>query len=189
MLGLTRFFFFLTVDAIRTFINRFPSASHFDALHCQNSSNLEPGAEIRCDCIFKDNKSNITCHITEIDLSFNFFNQQIPAAFGNLSLLQYLILDDNMLSGPIPDELGNLTQLWSLFLDENELNGPLPPGLGKLSNLAALDLSFHDLRNVPNVNHENETLLHSPNWIIIQPNSEYIYRKEKECPVKYHYCL
>ncbi|XP_037492673.1 leucine-rich repeat receptor protein kinase EMS1-like [Jatropha curcas] len=153
------------LDAIRTFINRFPSTSYFDALHCQNSSNLEPGAEIRCDCMFKDTKSNITCHITEINIK-STLSGPIDDAISRLQYLQILDLSGHQLTGTLPKSLGNLTNLKNLDLSNNQLDGTIPSSfqhlklleelrlsnnyldgpitsLGNLQNLNTLDLSFN----------------------------------------------
>ena len=49
--------------------------------------------------------------VTELDLSENELTGPIPAALGDLELLQTLNLFTNALIGPIPDELGRLEHL------------------------------------------------------------------------------
>ncbi len=79
-------------------------------------------------------------------LGFNELTGPIPARLGNLSNLESLDLVANELTGPIPTELGNLTNLESLFLWENQLRGPIPAELGNLTNLGGLSLSGNQLR-------------------------------------------
>ena len=95
--------------------------------------------------------------VTELDLSGNALTGPIPAALGDLELLQTLNLAGhrwdptsqqsftNALTGPIPAGLGRLTSLSSLDLSENELTGPIPTSLGRLSNLGWLVLDRNEL--------------------------------------------
>ncbi|KAK7820573.1 putative lrr receptor-like serine/threonine-protein kinase [Quercus suber] len=80
-----------------------------------------------------------------LDLSKNHFNQEIPNWFSNrsTSLLEYLDLRDNSLSGKIPNSLGNLSQMQALLLGVNKLNGTVPKSLGLLSNLFAVSISHN----------------------------------------------
>ena len=74
--------------------------------------------------------------VTELELSSNLLNGEIPAELGSLSNLQLLSLWGNQLSGEIPAELGNLSNLQLLTLIDNpELSGPLP---GSFTSLSAL---------------------------------------------------
>ena len=70
-----------------------------------------------------------------LDLPKNLFNQKIPNWFSILStsLLEYLNLKDNSLSGKILDSLVQLKHLTNLDLSDNSLSGPIPSSLGNLS--------------------------------------------------------
>ena len=94
--------------------------------------------------------------VTELDLSGNELTGPIPAALGNLELLQTLNLGGrldstsrqwitNTLTGPIPDELGRLENLALLDLGWNELTGRIPDALGNLAYLESLDLGRNGL--------------------------------------------
>ena len=94
--------------------------------------------------------------VTELDLSGNELTGPIPAALGDLELLQTLNLGwrldstsrqwiTNTLTGPIPDELGRLENLALLDLGWNELTGRIPDALGNLANLESLDLGRNGL--------------------------------------------
>ena len=66
-------------------------------------------------------------------LSGNNLSGSIPAAFGNLTSLQYLSLDNNSLTGGIPSELSNLVNLERLRLNNNRLSGTIPAWLGDIT--------------------------------------------------------
>ena len=89
--------------------------------------------------------------VTGLELPGNGLKGPIPAALGDLALLQMLNLGyrwdpaaeqlfDNALTGPIPPALGRLTGLRWLYLGRNDLTAPLPAELGNLANLEELDL-------------------------------------------------
>ena len=67
----------------------------------------------------------------------------IPPELGNLTSLEVLNLDRNIISGEIPPELSNLTNLRSLDLGGNSLTGEIPPELGDLAGLESLDLGYN----------------------------------------------
>ena len=83
--------------------------------------------------------------VTELDLSGNELTGPVPAALGDLELLQILNLGGNALTGPIADELGRLENLKQLDLRNNALTGPVPVGLGRLTNLSSLSLWGNEL--------------------------------------------
>ena len=60
----------------------------------------------------------------------------IPVELGGLDSLQWLLLNDNALTGPVPVELGGLASLTGLLVHNNpDLAGPLPLALSSLSTL------------------------------------------------------
>eukprot|EP00833_Pecoramyces_ruminatium_P004153 jgi/Orpsp1_1/1178185/evm.model.c7180000064356.1 len=59
-------------------------------------------------------EKGITCengYIIKIEVAYHGLNGTIPPELGNLSKLEYLILNNNSLSGTIPPELGKLSNL------------------------------------------------------------------------------
>ena len=89
--------------------------------------------------------------VTRLVLPGNGLTGPIPAALGDLALLQTLNLGsrwdsnsqqsfENALTGPIPPALGRLTGLRELHLGGNDLTGPIPSELGNLENLEYLQL-------------------------------------------------
>jgi hypothetical protein len=65
----------------------------------------------------------------------NKLTSTIPAELGNLTNLQYLLLDNNRLIDGIPQVLGNLLALKVLWLQDNRLAGDIPPSFISLVNL------------------------------------------------------
>ena len=74
-------------------------------------------------------------------LQRNQLSREIPPELGNLASLEWLSLGGNQLSGEIPPELGNLSGLVALGLEENQLSGEIPPELGNLASLRRMDIS------------------------------------------------
>ena len=100
--------------------------------------------------------TNPAGRVTRLELPGNGLTGLIPAALGDLALLEVLNLGsrldstsqqwvENALTGPIPPALGRLTRLRRLFLHSNDLTGPIPAALGSLANLEHLDLSRNAL--------------------------------------------
>ncbi|KAD3066750.1 hypothetical protein R6Q59_019037 [Mikania micrantha] len=76
---------------------------------------------------------NLT-YLTEIDLSRNYINGTIPSGFRHLRV-SILSLLGNRISGPIPEEIGEISTLEELVVEDNLLEGPLPQNLGRLFRL------------------------------------------------------
>ena len=100
--------------------------------------------------------TNPAGRVTRLELPGNGLTGLIPAALGDLALLEVLNLGsrldstsqqwvENALTGPIPPALGRLTRLRRLFLHSNDLTGPILAALGSLANLEHLDLSRNAL--------------------------------------------
>jgi len=61
-----------------------------------------------------------------LDLSSNEFGSEIPASYGTLKGLQYLLLNNNAdITGTIPSTFSNLESLRGLFVDGTGLTGDL----------------------------------------------------------------
>ncbi|GJP80916.1 hypothetical protein CLOP_g11113 [Closterium sp. NIES-67] len=71
--------------------------------------------------------------------------QKIPDAIAQLSALDTLSLDHNLLAGAIPPTIGYLVSLTNLSLSGNFLEGSIPAGIFDLVNLRVLDLSTNSL--------------------------------------------
>ncbi len=71
--------------------------------------------------------------VTKVKLQKRGLTGQIPAALGDLAMLEELWLYTNKLTGSIPPELGNLTNLRWLFVADNDLGGRIPEALNNLS--------------------------------------------------------
>ena len=67
----------------------------------------------------------------------------IPAELGSLTILSYLFLADNLLTGEIPTELWlSLTYLEVVYISGNQLTGCIPDGLRGVVGLGGLALPF-----------------------------------------------
>lgn len=69
----------------------------------------------------------------------------IPSIFGNLQMLQSLVLIGNGITGTLPTNIGNLVHLKRLVLSGNNFSGGIPNSLGNLKELLILDLSRNSL--------------------------------------------
>ena len=69
----------------------------------------------------------------------------LPAELSNLSALEGLLLNDNILIGDIPAELGNLTNLTDLYLFNNKLTGTIPTQLASPTDMIDLQLNDNQL--------------------------------------------
>ena len=83
--------------------------------------------------------------VTELELSDNGLNGELPPQLGSLSNLEHLGLWRNQLTGSIPPELGDLNKLEVLGIAGNKLTGTIPPELGGLVNLTDLMLDVNGL--------------------------------------------
>lgn len=58
-----------------------------------------------------------------LDLGSNSFTGSVPENFGKLSTLEYLLLNDNPISGELPMTLANMTNLFGVIIDGTNLEG------------------------------------------------------------------
>ncbi|KAM5587930.1 hypothetical protein ABKV19_006401 [Rosa sericea] len=86
-------------------------------------------------------------NLTEIYLSENPLNANLPVSFRNLSTsFQKIKLANCSIRGNIPNDIGNLSSLIVLELENNQLSGPIPTSMGGLQNLQGLNLSNNKLQ-------------------------------------------
>ncbi|GKV29353.1 hypothetical protein SLEP1_g38288 [Rubroshorea leprosula] len=92
------------------------------------------------------NMGSVFPHLTNLIMSENSFQGQIPASFGDMKLLESLSLPNNQFSGRIPDSFGNLSSLVYLNLSNNRLSGGIPKLLVLGCPLTILILSDNNLQ-------------------------------------------
>jgi hypothetical protein len=68
-----------------------------------------------------------------VDLDYNSLVGPLPTELGNLSKLEFLLLNRNVLTGDIPAEFSGLGSLRLAFLDHNSLSGSLDNNLCELA--------------------------------------------------------
>ncbi|CAB9509229.1 LRR receptor-like serine threonine-protein kinase [Seminavis robusta] len=69
----------------------------------------------------------------------------IPTEYGQLSKLQYFLVDSASLTGSIPTEVGNLSDLIWLFLYDNQLTGSFPTEMGRMQALDTLWIWMNEI--------------------------------------------
>ena len=74
-------------------------------------------------------------------LQDNNLSGSLPATLGDMDSLDYLYLKNNNFSGDIPDELAGVTTLRRVDLRSNDLTGGIPAGFGSITRLRYLMLS------------------------------------------------
>jgi hypothetical protein len=93
---------------------------------------------------FPEAFGNLTA-LTSLNLDENFFYGSIPASIGNLKSLTVFRAQVNQLNGTLPTNIGDLTALKELRLGDNYLSGTIPSTIGNLTSLTYLDLGMNNL--------------------------------------------
>ncbi|GLT68740.1 hypothetical protein SLA2020_409450 [Shorea laevis] len=75
------------------------------------------------------NMSLVFPYLTNLIMSKNSIQGQIPTSFGDMNSLESLSLPNNQFSGSIPDSFGRLSSLVYLDLSNNQLSGGIPKSL------------------------------------------------------------
>ncbi|XP_014501046.2 receptor-like protein 12 [Vigna radiata var. radiata] len=83
--------------------------------------------------------------LKSIDLSSNYFSEEIPEEIEILFELVSLNLSRNNLTGKIPSNIGKLTSLEFLDISRNQIIGSIPTSLAQIDRLSVLDLSHNHL--------------------------------------------
>ncbi|KAJ7518272.1 hypothetical protein O6H91_21G061800 [Diphasiastrum complanatum] len=92
---------------------------------------------------------HITCSseqsVTRIDLPNLQLSGVLSPLIGDLSNLQYFMLQNNNFSGVIPPNFENLTNIGSIDLSNNSFTGVIPDIFGKMASLTYLRLNNNSL--------------------------------------------
>ncbi|RXI08609.1 hypothetical protein DVH24_022753 [Malus domestica] len=92
------------------------------------------------------NLSRLTSLLWFLNLSSNSLSGELPECLTHLGDLVILDVGDNKLSGHIPKWLGvSLQNLSTLVLSSNNFNGSMPPELCRLTNIQNLDVSVNNI--------------------------------------------
>ncbi|KAK4268202.1 hypothetical protein QN277_024888 [Acacia crassicarpa] len=90
--------------------------------------------------------SNLTGHVTKLDLQFYIVSGNIDSSLCDLQHLTYLNLNFNNFNGSkIPECIGSLGQLRELHILGSSIEGTILRGLQNLSNLRTLSLDNNNL--------------------------------------------
>ncbi|KAJ4981046.1 hypothetical protein NE237_031883 [Protea cynaroides] len=84
-------------------------------------------------------------HLQTMLLQNNLISGPLPVEIGNFKELQTLDLSGNQFVGEIPSSLGFLTRLSYMLLSKNKFSGQIPRTVANLTGLLFLDLSFNNL--------------------------------------------
>ena len=102
--------------------------------------------DYECDEHFKTlHNTKEFCCITHCDIT-NDCSAIIPESITDLTQLQVLKLEENLISGIIPSNIGGIDSLKYLYLDNNLIVGEIPNSIGNLLILRRLKLHSNDPR-------------------------------------------
>ncbi|PON98996.1 Serine/threonine protein kinase [Trema orientale] len=91
----------------------------------------------------------VTCstdgYVSALGLPSQSLSGTLSPSIGNLTNLQYLLLQNNAISGSIPATVGKLEKLQTLDLSNNTLTGEITDSVGNLKNLNYLRLNNNSL--------------------------------------------
>jgi len=119
------------------------NAAGYELDPCAARSSGKNFAGIGCACT-----ASQVCSITQIGLPCgNLVGSlgSVVAAMKDFTLLSYLDVDTNALTGTIPQATGEFAQLQLLDLNINSLTGTIPRELGNFANLEVLAVYINSL--------------------------------------------
>ncbi|XP_016548011.1 protein NSP-INTERACTING KINASE 3 isoform X2 [Capsicum annuum] len=91
----------------------------------------------------------VTCsfdgYVSALALPSQSLSGTLSPGIGNLTNLQYVLLQNNAISGHIPDVIGKLQTLQTIDLSNNKFEGKIPTSFEDLKNLNYLDVSYNNL--------------------------------------------
>ncbi|KAL5740304.1 hypothetical protein ACOSQ2_029484 [Xanthoceras sorbifolium] len=90
-------------------------------------------------------RNNSSYQLQFLTLDNNLISGMIPVSMSKLVLLQEISLSNNKIVGTIPDDLGRLSKLQKLDLSNNAINGSFPLSFTNLTSLVSLNLENNRL--------------------------------------------
>ncbi|XP_047331852.1 receptor-like protein 9DC3 [Impatiens glandulifera] len=84
-------------------------------------------------------------YLDELSLHNNMLSGALPSIFfNNHSMLSYLSISMNNLSGPFPQSISSLTELDGIDLSFNNFDGPIPQFISNLTDLRLFYLNYNN---------------------------------------------
>eukprot|EP00538_Stauroneis_constricta_P006313 CAMPEP_0119555374 /NCGR_PEP_ID=MMETSP1352-20130426/7615_1 /TAXON_ID=265584 /ORGANISM="Stauroneis constricta, Strain CCMP1120" /LENGTH=704 /DNA_ID=CAMNT_0007602127 /DNA_START=93 /DNA_END=2207 /DNA_ORIENTATION=+ len=109
-------------------------------------NDLVAGTHNRALCDWPGVTCGVGNEVTELDLSSQRIDGEIPLELYHLSGLAKLSLQDNLLAGPLPAEFGEAWPLMEFFdVSNNKLTGFIPSEYGEWYNLASFSIQRNDI--------------------------------------------
>ncbi|KAL2915424.1 hypothetical protein HK105_205040 [Polyrhizophydium stewartii] len=128
--------------------------------------------------------------ITALRLTGCGLSGKIPKEIGRLTQLRELWLDQNDFEGEIPIQIFKLENLKSLRLSRNMLGGDIPSLIRKLRNLEEIDISYTDIKSLPDtigelhmlreIDARETNITEIPSTIGMLENLEFLYLSHDE---------
>jgi Leucine-rich repeat (LRR) protein len=76
---------------------------------------------------------------------WNQIGGSIPSEVGNITSLELLLLNGNLLTGPLPDTIGFLPNLNRIQIDQNHISGPIPKSFANLNKTKHFHMNNNSL--------------------------------------------
>lgn len=114
---------------------------------------------IKCNCAYFFDKGTWNFTISEIYLHDHNISGVVPYALTNLTNLNNLRVDGNLVSGTFPRFISQMISLNYLNFSRNMMEGPIPAEVSQLRNLSQLGIAFNFFNGTLPESIGNNTLL------------------------------